>query len=517
MSFEFITRIPDRLKGLFIRDPDTIDSNQTPVVAAEGELDSLLLRALQIAEHPTVETDSPLTTPPDTPPQTPPGSPLLASAAAPNPSTQPLPNADSSQSLFSQDPTLWSPSTNQLPPEDHSRDKLRSKQNRQIKRSLKSIALCQDVKAIQSHQPDPKLITQAQPLEPQFEDQHLPHGASGYLGVERDLPPRREYSYDELVGPKFRFRVHRHNPHDTCPLLHSQSASVIGLIVPGPRHDSTWSQNVREMNSAIERLRAHCTFKKPRLTVRQRRLARMGLGGPHVLDPRRGRFDHLSFGISFGNGQKMPRVMAQDPKNTAVLEEIRSMKAFQRLAGFISVVFLTWAPKLFLYYAEITASLLARYPNLHLPFQRCIFAAFTVNFGPTTVCYPHRDIKNLAFGWCAITALGDYDWTKGGHLVLWDLKLIIEFPPGTTIFIPSALVCHLNTKVSPHERRYSFAMYSAGGLFRWVEHGYQAEQNYKKTVSAARVAADGSKRWASGFAMFSTMEELQLHTRRTVS
>ncbi|KAJ7156364.1 hypothetical protein C8R46DRAFT_1226585 [Mycena filopes] len=28
----------------------------------------------------------------------------------------------------------------------------------------------------------------------------------------------------------------------------------------------------------------------------------------------------------------------------------------------------------------------------------------------------HRDFANLAFGWCAITALGDYDFTKGGHV-----------------------------------------------------------------------------------------------------
>ncbi|KAK7017105.1 hypothetical protein VNI00_018674 [Paramarasmius palmivorus] len=499
MDFDFVTRIPNTLKGLFVTQTEIHDQSSASIVAADRELDNLLLHALHIAENPSTETESPLTTPPDTPPSTPPNSPSLYTSAPFTDSADPTtlllqldevparqPHHYPHDSIFSEDPTSWPSSAHSTPPDDHAsrhkqpqrsrrvnktRDKLRSKLNRQAKRSMKSKTLCRDFQTIKSHQVHATVITQAQVMEPQFQDHHLPRGTTGYLGVERELPPRREYTYEELVGPKFRFRVHRHSPSNTCPLLHAPSQSVIGLVVPGPRNDPTWSQNIQDINSAIERLRSQCVFKAPRLTI--------------------------------------PRVMAQDPKNAIVLEAIRTMKAFQRLAGFISVVFLSWAPKLFLYYAEITASLLARYPNLYLPFERCIFAAFTINFGPTTVCYPHRDIKNLAFGWCAITALGNYDWTKGGHLVLWDLKLIIEFPPGTTIFIPSALVCHLNTKVAPNERRYSFAMYSAGGLFRWVEHGYQAEQLYRKTVSAARAAADGAARWVSGFAMFSTLEELK--------
>jgi hypothetical protein len=66
--------------------------------------------------------------------------------------------------------------------------------------------------------------------------------------------------------------------------------------------------------------------------------------------------------------------------------------------------------------------------------------AMTFNFGPQTVTFDHRDSGNLAFGWCAITAFGNFDPTCGGHLVLWDMKLVIEFPPGSTILIPSAMM-----------------------------------------------------------------------------
>jgi hypothetical protein len=68
------------------------------------------------------------------------------------------------------------------------------------------------------------------------------------------------------------------------------------------------------------------------------------------------------------------------------------------------------------------------------------------------VTFPHLDFANLAWGWCAITALGDFDPDKGGHLILWDLKLIIRFPPGSTILIPSTLIHHSNTSIHPHEK-----------------------------------------------------------------
>jgi hypothetical protein len=155
------------------------------------------------------------------------------------------------------------------------------------------------------------------------------------------------------------------------------------------------------------------------------------------------------------------------------------------------------------------AALLNHHPDLFLPFANCIFAAFAVNFGPRTVCLPHRDSKNLAFGWCAVTALGDFDWTKGGHLVLWELRMVVEFPPGTTIFIPSAVVCHFNTRVQPHEKRYSFTLFSAGGLFRWVEHGFQLEKVYQKTLDAVRGARENAQKWATGLSLFSSIDALR--------
>jgi hypothetical protein len=156
-----------------------------------------------------------------------------------------------------------------------------------------------------------------------------------------------------------------------------------------------------------------------------------------------------------------------------------------------------------------------RHPELVRPFKNSIFAAATVNFGPQTVCLNHRDTANLPFGWCAISALGKFNSKRGGHLVLWDLKLVIEFPPGITIIIPSAVCKHSNTVISPNETRYSFTQYSAGGIFRWVEHGFQLDEKFyaeldKGSEQEKRAeAVERQSRWKRGLAMFSTLSELR--------
>ncbi|KAJ8079177.1 hypothetical protein PM082_021677 [Marasmius tenuissimus] len=200
------------------------------------------------------------------------------------------------------------------------------------------------------------------------------------------------------------------------------------------------------------------------------------------------------------------------------MEEIRDHRVFKRIAGHMSMAFLTWAPDLFIYYAVTMGSLLWEYPDLEPPFAAAVFAAFTINFGPRTVCLPHRDSSNLALGWCAITALGNYDYRKGGHLVLWDLGMVIEFPPGCTIYIPSALICHFNTAIATDEERFSFTCYSADGLFRWVDHGFQKEGEYKLSDLASRNALVDASRWSVGVEHFSTLNNLRgFHQSREAS
>ena len=157
-------------------------------------------------------------------------------------------------------------------------------------------------------------------------------------------------------------------------------------------------------------------------------------------------------------------------------------------------------------------ALLRHHGDLHQNFLNGAWAAATVNFGPRTACFKHKDFNNLAFGWCAITSLGNFDPSCGGHLILWELGLVITFPAGSTVLIPSACISHSNTTIRTHETRYSFTQYSAGGLFRWVERGFQKKEEFfaslnEDQLDAERQREEGRLQW--GLSLFSTIDELR--------
>ncbi|KAJ7624191.1 hypothetical protein B0H17DRAFT_1151319 [Mycena rosella] len=104
--------------------------------------------------------------------------------------------------------------------------------------------------------------------------------------------------------------------------------------------------------------------------------------------PRRGTHRAATIGTGMGGGQEEPTPFFHTVLNRTILATLIAQKLFQRIAGFVN-----------------------------------------------------------AWGWCSITALGDFDPNKGGHLILWDLRLAIRFPPGSTILIPSALLHHSNVAI----------------------------------------------------------------------
>ncbi|KAJ7281713.1 hypothetical protein C8J57DRAFT_1056475 [Mycena rebaudengoi] len=148
-------------------------------------------------------------------------------------------------------------------------------------------------------------------------------------------------------------------------------------------------------------------------------------------------------------------------------------------------MFQSYAPALHTFYKEQMHAVRCRAPWMRRLFLEAlsVFAACTFNFGPPTVTLPHVNAANLAWGWCAITAFGNFNPDLGGHLILWDLRLIICFPPGSTIMIPSALLRHSNVSIQQGEARYSFTQFTASGLFRWVYNGKQTDIDFYLNAS----------------------------------
>lgn len=175
--------------------------------------------------------------------------------------------------------------------------------------------------------------------------------------------------------------------------------------------------------------------------------------------------------------------------------------------------FKTWAPRLHAFYVVCHTILLSIYPNLwsiskHLPFAAC-----TVNFGPQTVLKLHRDFKNLVFGWCLVFVLGNFDHTRGGHLILWELKLLIELAPGDMVFLPSGCITHGNIPLAgADEKRYSVTWYSSGYLFRWIRAGFVNSKLWKakdgKDFKEWYKKANAKERWSRGWNLFQSLTDL---------
>ncbi|KAJ7646088.1 hypothetical protein DFH06DRAFT_997872 [Mycena polygramma] len=143
-------------------------------------------------------------------------------------------------------------------------------------------------------------------------------------------------------------------------------------------------------------------------------------------------------------------------------------------------LFAAFSPESFRLATALADSLFSAHPDLPRPFAGA-WTNTTFDLGPQTVTVPQSPSGYVRWCWLAITALGTFNPRLGGHIILWDLGRVLEFPPGATILIPSLLrfsIC----KIQPGETRYSFTQYFA--------------------------AEDAWERWPAATALFSKLKNI---------
>lgn len=163
-------------------------------------------------------------------------------------------------------------------------------------------------------------------------------------------------------------------------------------------------------------------------------------------------------------------------------------------------------------YATMVTAIRKNRPDLPFPLGNSVFSAAAFNFGPRVTTFEHADYLNKANGVCPSFCTGTFDPTKSGHIVLRQLKLVIEFPPGSFILLPSAALFHGNTAICAGTERESITQYTAGGLFRWVHYGFRSWESVVETESEEFVEKERAKhkeRWATAVQQFSTISSLQ--------
>ncbi|KAJ7690435.1 hypothetical protein B0H14DRAFT_2420447 [Mycena olivaceomarginata] len=224
---------------------------------------------------------------------------------------------------------------------------------------------------------------------------------------------------------------------------------------------------------------------------------------------RRGLFAAMNVGLSYGKGQTTP-CWLNNKEYTGIADSLLEDQDIGRMAGFADAAFALWAPRLYGYYPRMRRPAADASPPSPSPLRPLGFLLRQFQFWRNVWTFKHRDILNLAFGWCAIQALGRFDATKGGHLILWDLGLVVEFPAGALILVPSATIAHSNVPVQEGETRTSFTQFSPGGIFRYVDNGFRTVNQLVEEDPAEyeRLVDLKEKRWEMGLDLFSTLEEL---------
>lgn len=243
----------------------------------------------------------------------------------------------------------------------------------------------------------------------------------------------------------------------------------------------------------------------------------------------------LNVGLSYGNGHKIPtrrglgrfqlladaliedvdiqRLASYQDGESSLLKnkDIKIKIPFIFLLFCSSATYALWHPKAYRYYHTNLNKLWEVYPHLAGQlFPRSIMPTAAFNLGNRVATKIHVDSQNCPFGWCTITALGDFDAAKGGHIVLWDLGVVLEFPAGACVCLPSALIAHSNIPIDESELRMSFTQYCSGEIFRHIENGFKTDGSLKisdPAIMAFRKEAR-KNRIKEGYTMFSKMEEL---------
>ncbi|KAJ7662670.1 hypothetical protein DFH06DRAFT_1190599 [Mycena polygramma] len=281
------------------------------------------------------------------------------------------------------------------------------------------------------------------------------------------------------------------------PKLIVDAEGRIIAILLGTPEDPDWADVVADAVRAMRRAR---------------RLARRHRAWSPGQQHRRGRYFLLTAGPSYGGGQRKPGNLCNSRFRRRLLRSLLQNKSIQRIIGFQSSGMAMYAPKLYRYYCKILRALFDHHPELTHNFSNSIFPAVSFNCGDA-VTFEHCDLLNLPHGFCPVTCGGSFNSKESGALYLKQLGLILEFPPCATILITSGCVDHGNTPIAPDESRFSITQFAAGGLFRWVEYGFQTAKSLLAQVGGreARERFDGvpGARWRWALGLFSKYDELE--------
>ncbi|KAK7019005.1 hypothetical protein R3P38DRAFT_3200302 [Favolaschia claudopus] len=126
-------------------------------------------------------------------------------------------------------------------------------------------------------------------------------------------------------------------------------------------------------------------------------------------------------------------------------------------------------------------------PDAQYPCPASIFSAVTVELGG-----PHcrTDWRGEVppyqpDSWAVLTAIGDYRYTQGGHVIFWEFGIVVQFPPGACILLPPGLVRYSFVEVPDHQSRHSILQWAGSGIERYLHNRDVTDSDFARFATEA--------------------------------
>ncbi|KAK7002262.1 hypothetical protein R3P38DRAFT_3215414 [Favolaschia claudopus] len=261
----------------------------------------------------------------------------------------------------------------------------------------------------------------------------------------------RDYALDEVVGANSRFRLRQvyWSGKDVRVIASTRRAVT---ILAGRAQGFDWLTDI------INPVNAHLEEEAAALR------ARNGPNNPLV----------LSAGVgTYFNERKasetpmipLPREIRDRAADALASMNLLSTVPMKRLVSFGNGLVETYCKKSARLLKAQKNALLEVDPDAYYPCDTSDFSVITFELGGPHRRTDHRGMPRTyePGSWTVLTALGQYDPSKGGMIILWDLGWVITFAPGDTILLPAGVIRYSFVAVRPGETRYSMIQSAGNG------------------------------------------------------
>ncbi|KAJ7920509.1 hypothetical protein B0H13DRAFT_1867581 [Mycena leptocephala] len=209
-------------------------------------------------------------------------------------------------------------------------------------------------------------------------------------------------------------------------LIVDAEGRIVAVLLGRP-DDEDWDEVVRQFELLMEGVRL--------------RGEERGIFKAQNRQHRRGTYYFMGSGVTKGPGQMVCRIrlhmatiihfFLQKPGNLKHSKEYRQLLQLlilnhhiHRMIGLQSSGLARYVPKLYGFLSTTLKGIYEKHPELEQLFTNSVFPAATWNLGPDVVTEEHNDLLN--FGMCGISSGGNYNYKRGGHLWLKQLKLVVD-------------------------------------------------------------------------------------------